>query len=435
VIAVAIALLALMMIQSTPVRRPPALAAAWAEVQRGGHERARVLVDELLTVRPRDPDVATLGVLVHWWLGSRQIDRLVELAEALPLAPAQRALVRTLSLLHQGRPEEAVGYAMLAEQQHPRSAEIAYALGEAMWHAGDRVGGAHWLELAVTRDPRWQVGLAHVAIFRAATADGAALRALAATVAKVDVAGGAVLEVQAAIAERDYDAAVQRARLASTWSAADPRVWLMRARAEVLAGSLDNAQRCVAIARAWWPVDDRDDGPFAVWTELFLYRGDEEGFIRAVDARGNASATLRPGVWHDAVIDAPLPIRTDRALRPPGDSGMAAPPLAELLVTLGAATRGNNAIEFYRGSPYPEVRSFGEGIAAARAGDHVAAARWLSTARDAALGDTRPLIGFWLARSLRAMGDQAGANRACEDVQRPRAYISYRALLLRECSP
>jgi hypothetical protein len=201
----------------------------------------------------------------------------------------------------------------------------------------------------------------------------------------------------------------------------------------VLAGALDDAARSAEIARAWWPVDDRDDGAFAVWTELYLYRGDEDGFVRAVGARGNASATLRPGLWHDAVIDAPLPIRTDHTLRRPGDSAMAPPPLSELLAVLGAASRGVDAVEFYRGSPYPEVRAFGEGLAAARAGDHRRAASWFETARDQALADTRPLVAFWLARSLRALGDRDGVEGACEDVRRPRAYVSYRALLLREC--
>jgi tetratricopeptide (TPR) repeat protein len=415
-------------------RQPaPAVAAAWAEVQHGGHERARVLVDELLAVRPRDPEVATLAVLVHWWLGSRQIDRLLDVAEALPLDPAQRALVRTLGLLHQGRPAEAVGHATLAEQRHPGTAAIAYVLGEASWHAGDREGGVKWLERAVERDPRWQVALAHVVAYRAAAGDAAALRALATTIAGVDTAGAAVLDVQASIVDRDYERAVARAREVTPWVAADPRIWLVRARAGVLAGELDDAARSAAIARAWWPVDDRDDGAFAVWTELYLYRGDEEGFVRAVGARGNASATLRPALWHDAVIDAPLPIRTDHTLRRPGDSAMAPPPLSELLAVLGAASRGADAVEFYRGSPYPDVRAFGEGLAAARTGDHRVAARWFQTARDQALADTRPLVAFWLARSLRALGDLEAAGAACDDVRRPRAYVSYRALLLREC--
>jgi hypothetical protein len=143
---------------------------------------------------------------------------------------------------------------------------------------------------------------------------------------------------------------------------------------------------------------------------------------------------LRPALWHDTPLDAPRPIRTDRALRRPGDSAMAAPPLSELLVVLGAANHGDEAAAFYRGSPYPEVRAFGEGIAAARTEDHVAAVRWLASARDHALADTRPLIAFWLARSLRALGDHAAAREACDDVRRPRGYVSYRALLLRECS-
>lgn len=372
-----------------------------------------------------------LAVLVHWWTGSRQTQALLDAADGMALSPPRRALVHAIRLLEQARPLEAAALARDAERRHPGTAEIAYALGETLWHAADRAGGVAWLATAIQRDPAWEMALPHALEWWAARGDAAAIRAAADRVDAGDRSGAAVLRVAAAIAERAYPAAVSIARAATAASRSDdPRLWQARAEAEILAGELDAAERSIEVARASWPVDDRGNGPFAIWAELLLYRDREAAFARAASGVGPADV-LRRIAWHGEAPSTPRPIRTDRGLRPQGDSGMAPPPLAELVTTLGAALRGEDATEFYQLSPYPEVRELGAGLAAARAGDREAAIAAFTRGRAAAIGETRMLLAYWLARTLHAGG--AATTEACEDVRRPRRYASYRAVLLRDC--
>ena len=418
-----------------PPARPIELDTAWRLAQRGIHGQARLIVDELVDARPHDPEVATLAVLVHWWIGTRRIDPLIENAEAARLTPVRRALVRGIKLLHDGRDAEAVLAMEAADRRHPGTAELAFAVGEARWHAGDREGGVAALTEALRRDPTWQMALHHVIDFRTARGEPAELRELAAVLARVDPGAARALEVTARIAERRYPDAVAEARLGTEQLDADAPLWQARAAAEVLAGDLAAARVSIERALALWPYDESDRGPFLQWAELSLLEGDEARFEEAVGGRWAPSNLLRLALWHDGATLKPDPPDRDAEgpRRRPLDSAMSAPPLFECVSMLGAHHHGTDLTEYWSRSPYPEVREFGAGLAAVRVADLVAAEAHFAAAFSEATAETRPLLAYYLARTRYARGDAAGAARACDEVIRPRWYVSYRAVLLRDC--
>jgi tetratricopeptide (TPR) repeat protein len=420
---------------------PPAhpgddLAAAWRVAQHGGHEQARELVDVWIDALPADPDVAALAVLVHWWIGTTRIEQLLEHAERTRLPPERRALLHGIRLLHLGRDAEAVIAMEAAEARVPGTAEIAYALGEARWHAGDRAGGVEMLTAALRRDPRWQMALHHVVDYHVARGDAAAVRAAGAIVAGSDAAAARALEVTALIAARRYAEALAAAQAATERCPDDAPLWQLRTAAEVLTGELDDAARSVERAVELWPLDERTVGPFNQLVELRLYANDELGFEASVGARFSPANLLRLAVWHDGSgLPDDAPNRDGEGpRRGNGQSAMAAPPLHQSVAMLGAHHHGVDASEFWTHSPYAEVRGFGAGLAAVRAGDPVAAEAHFAAALDASLPETRPLFAYYLARARRDRGDATGAAAACDEVIRPRGYVTYRAVLLRDCA-
>ena len=436
-VALAAALVALPIAdgRAPPPPRPAALDAAWTAAQRGGHEQAALLLDDLLATRAGDPEVLTLAILVHWWLGSRQLDAHLDRAELIELDGVRRAVIRTIGALHRGRAADAVEIARRAEARHRDRAELAYVLGEALWHDGDREAGARWLAIAAARDPRWSMALHHPVELWAARGDGAALRGLAAAILDVDPAGAAGVEIAARLAEGDVTGARDLARRASVRFPDDAALWLRRAGVEAIAGELGAADRAAGEAAARWPLDERDRGATAHQLELHLYRGDEGAFLRALGGNYSFANVARLAFWHDAAeLPAPAAIRIDHRLRKYGESAMAPPPLFECASVLAADRRGEDARAYWSTSSYPEVRAYGAALAAARADDAEAAARHLRDALAAATADTRPLFAYHLARLAHAGGDGAGAAAACAEVLRPRAYVPYRAVLARDCT-
>jgi tetratricopeptide (TPR) repeat protein len=418
----------------SPRRDDPARDEAWRMAQGGAHEPARILVDDLVAARPEDPDLAVLSVLVHWWLGSRLLEAQLERAEALRLSPARRALVGAIRLIYRGRAAEAVAATRAAEMRHPGSAEIAYGLGEALWHAGDRDEAVTWLRRAVERDPSWRMALEHAVDLWAARGDADAIRGVASEVARVDASAARGLKVAALIAERRYADASVLARVATALDPHDAALWNQRAGAEVLAGDLDTAAASAATALVFWPLDDRERGPRTLLAGLHLYAGDEAAYLDAIGPRFEVANVLRQAIWHGiADPSVPSPVRADRAPLRLGDAGMASPPLFECATVLGADLRGGDISDYWAPSPYPEVRGLGAALADERAGDLVGAAARLEEAVDAAIAETRPLIAFELARVRAALGDDTGAAAACDDVLRPRAPVAYRAVLLPDC--
>ena len=418
-----------------PARGHGSIDEAWRIAQHGGHEYARDIVDELVDARSQDPRVGLLAVLVHWWIGTTRVDKLVEDAEALRLSPGQRGLLHGVKLLHTGREAEAVIAMQAEEARHPGTAEIAYALGEARWHAGDRAGGVAELETALRRDPGWQMALHHAVDFHVARGEVAAVRELAALVASSDPAAEQALAVTALIAERRYAAAATTARDALARFPDDAALWQHRASAEVLLGNLDAAQRSADRALELWPRDERGAGAFARWAELALYRGDEAGFEQAIGGRFSPANLLRLALWHGGTgLPEDRPNRDGEGPRRiSGQSGMSAPPLYQCVQLLGADHHGLDASPFWTRSPDAEVRSFGAGLVAQRAGDLGAAEAHFAAGLDAALADTRPLLAYYLARVRAARGNASGAAAACDEVLRPRGYVTYRAVLLRDC--
>jgi tetratricopeptide (TPR) repeat protein len=409
--------------------------AAWRLAHRGGHEEARAILDELRDLDPADPDVAMLSVLVHWWLGTRQIDPLVETAEGLRLAPQRRTLLHGIKLLHQGRTAEALLALTAEERRLPATAEIAYALGEAEWHAGDRERAVTTLMTAFRRDPSWQMAMHHVLDYRIARGEVADLREAAALVAEADPATASALEITALVAERRHELALARTRDATARYADDALLWQHRAALEVVLGDLPAAEASATRAVALWPHDDRNDGPFTAWAELPLYAGDEAGFEARSGARFSPANILRLALWHDgAGLKDTVPDRAAQGPRKrPGDSAMDPPPLNECLDLLGPAAHGQDVLTYAATSINPEVRAFGAGLAALSAGDLKRAEARFTEGVAAATAATRPLLAYYAARTRRQLGDARGVAEACDEVIRPRGYVPYRAVLLPDC--
>ena len=137
-------------------------------------------------------------------------------------------------------------------------------------------------------------------------------------------------------------------------------------------------------------------------------------------------------MWRPGVEDPPGEVPTARPIPRPG--AMPSPPLGTAVDILQHHVHGRDPVMLYAQDPQPEVRAFGAGLAAELRGDTAAAITELERALAApAKGDMRMLVAHELARARHAVGDDRGAAAACEDVLSPRAYQSYRAILLPDC--
>jgi serine/threonine protein kinase/Flp pilus assembly protein TadD len=399
------------------------------------HTRARVLAEELLAAFPDDTSVLATMTLASWWSSSPRFYPLADRARRAHLSASDRALVEGLFLLDTGRMQEAVAFLREQAARHPHDPAVAYAHGEALWHTQRLREGAAELERALHLDPTWAVGMEHILDYHLSIGTPPALRPLAARMAEHDAVVAAAVDAARAAAERQYSQAL--ATIDRALEAAPDAQLLWRRRAELLAmlGDFEAGQAAAHRAFELDPVDDRDDGAFALWTEFFLYQDDLEGFRRALGGRGTRASMLVRAFWlEEADIGAPEPVRTDLPREATWQSRMPTPPLWAAVSLLGAHRRGVDARHYYVDHPMPEIRAYGEALAAERRGDMSGSADDLRRALDApAVGDVRLLLSYHLARARAALGDAEGAAAACDEVIHPRVYAPYRAVLLSDC--
>jgi tetratricopeptide (TPR) repeat protein len=404
----------------------------FAFAQRGENEKASLLVDEYLAVHPADPDALTIKVLSEWWRdGVLDVPRVLALVPRL--RPLQRMMVHALVLLTQQRELQAIGFLETSAREHPDSVEIAYALGEALWHAGYLERGAAMLERAFDLDPGWQMALHHVLELRLSRGETAALGPIADRLRVVDPPRGAALDCEIAIGARRYAAAAESATaaLARVEPIASLHVCLLQA--QILAGDLDAAESVAEQANERWPIDLREWGGFATQNELVLYRGRFAEYLEKVRGKGSRQRDFVLMMWGPPAVPEP-------ELPPPADApiprtGMRAPPLGTAMDILREHLRGHDPVTLYAADPQLEVRAYGKALAAELRG---ASAEAIDEYRRAlavpSKGDIRMLVAHRLARLLRAAGDTAGAATACEEVVSPRMYQGYRAVLLPDCA-
>ena len=433
VVAIAVATL----VFARPGGTRPSLDGAWRAAGSHDFERARDLVAAHLERHPDDEDARTLDVLVRWWTGARDFVAGAEALLAAGPSERHRLLIRGLLLVHGGREVEAAAMLDLAAREHPDDAFVLYGLGEALWHAGERERGAAVLERAFAADARWQIALHHPVDLALAGGRAAELGPIAARLAeRGEPVAAAILAARIALAEgRPDDArAIAAAALADAPDAAG--LWRELAAAEAVRGDHAAGERAARRAFELGPVDDREHGGFAIWTEFALYRGDRDGYEEMIGARLTHAAMLVAAFWDDArEIGAPPAIRTDRTRGKPGDAQMVPPPLSAAVSLLGAVRRGEPIAPFYEHYPDPEVEAYGRGLDAERAGDLAAAeAHFAAGLATPSSGELRMLLAYHLARVRRVRGDLAGAAAACGEVARPRVYQPYRAVVLRDCA-
>jgi tetratricopeptide (TPR) repeat protein len=407
----------------------------WSAIHDREFERARLGVSRLLVQRPADPDAHVLSVLAHWWLTSPQLWHAIEQAKAAPLSEPQRALVEGLQLVDRGRNQEAIQFLRGVIERFPDSAAVQYALGEALWHGGLEERAAPHLVRAFELDPRWRPGLQHFVDLHLLRADAAALEPVVRRLREVDPAGAAALEIATHLAEGRTAEALAMARRATEDQPDASLLWQRRAEVEAVSGDFEAGARAARRAFELWPVDDRDAGGFAHWTEFFLYRGDLDGYRKAVGGRGTRASMLLTALWLDRdEIGAPAPIPLRDLPDDASRSQMPPPVLWAAVSVLGAHQRGEDARDYYTWHPAPEVAAYGDALAAERADDWAGAAGHHRRARELTYDPAmRLLAGYHLARALRRTGDHAGAAEACAEVLAPRAYRPIRAVLWPDC--
>ena len=422
--------------QPVTAAAPSRLDEAWRAAGAHHFERARELVVRHLERHPDDGEARVLEVLVRWWTGARDFAAAAEALLAAEPPESHRLLVRGILLVHDGREVEAGAMLDRAADEHPGDAFVLYGLGEALWHAGERDRGAAALLAAFEADPRWQIALGHPVDLELASGTPADLAPVVARLAERDPAAAATLEARIAIAEGRAGDARQIATDALRAAPDAAGLWQQLAAAEAVLGDHAAAEPAARRAFELGPVDDRESGGFAIWTELALYRGDRDRYAEMIGARLTHASMLVAAFWDGAVeIGSPAPIRTDLTPGKPGDSRMVPPPLSAAVSLLGASRRGDPIAPFYERYPDAEVEAYGRGLDAERAGDLEAAERHFAAALAIrSSGELRMLLAYHLARVRRARGDRAGAAAACLEVIQPRVYQPYRGVLLRDCA-
>jgi tetratricopeptide (TPR) repeat protein/predicted Ser/Thr protein kinase len=393
---------------------------AFMLAQRGEHEGASDLLEGYLAEHPDDGDALATKFLADWWqtgLVEQNMQRTVD----AKLRPEARAMIHGVELITQRRENEAVAYLGRADKEHPNSAEILYALGEAQWHGQHYEEGATTLEHAFSLDPRWQMALHHVIEFRASRGEGARLVPITQRLRPIDPAAASALDCKILIADRRYADAAKIAVPAD--SIAENYICL--AQAQILAGELDAAMVTAKRAMELTPIDLREFGGFSLYAELFLYRGKFAEYLDLLRNKPSRQRSLAVMLWkHDPNVGQTTPVGT----------GMRMPPLGAAAWIILNQLKGVDVVDVYRNYPETEVQHYGFGLWAEARGDLDAAIdRYRKGLAVPAKGDIRMLLGHHLARILHQRGDAAGTAEACSEVIAPRVYQAYRALLLPDC--
>jgi tetratricopeptide (TPR) repeat protein len=343
--------------------------------------------------------------------------------------------VRTLDLMCQRKDPQAIAYAETALVEHPGSAEIQFALGEARWHAGMFERAVQTLERAYDLDPRWQMALHHVIEYRLSRGEGEKLRPIANSLASLDPPRAGALECQIGVAEHHYEAAAGRAQSALLLGEPIPDLYVCLSQAQVLAGHLDRAEQTIRNMNNRWPIDLREWGGLMMETELLLYRGRYADYQDTMTGRASRLKDMALMLWDPTF--AARSDSQDKAVHPASVTNaqtMRPPPLQFAQVLIAEHLRGHDPVEVYDQESYPEVRAFGRGLAAELKGDLIAATNEYRRALSvSAKGDMKMIAAYALAKLLDKRGDTAGARDACRDVIAPSQYYPYRAVLLPDC--
>jgi len=407
------------------------LATAFADAQRGEHEKAQLEVDDYLAEHPDDPDAVALRVLVYWW--REGLFDITSMAHDAELSPPQRAMVHGIHMMSDRKDNEAIAFLESAAREHPDSVEIAFALGEARWHGGFLDRGAATLEQAYALDPRWQMALHHVVELRLARREAARLRTTADLLATVDPPRAAALECEMAISDRRYAAAAGHA-LAALAREPIPEVYVCLAEAYILMGRLDRAEATVRNELDLWPIDLREWGGIALEAELLLYRGRYAHYLDELRGRWNRQQDVAKVLWNPefGTLPADSPGLDPSVATSP--IGMRGPPLGKAMVILAEHLRGHDATAAYATDLGDEIRAYGRGLGAQLRGDLDTAATELRRALAIdQKGDCLMLIAYSLASVLHERGDDTGAAAACREVLEPAQYYPYRAVLVPDC--
>jgi tetratricopeptide (TPR) repeat protein len=330
-----------------------------------------------------------------------------------------------IDLITARRETEAIAYLEAQDREHPNRVEILYALGEARWHGQQLEAGAATLERAFLRDPRWQVALHHVAEFRLARGETTKLTAVAAALRANDAAAGAALDCKIAFANRDSAGAAEIAGTALERVEKIPELYICLAQAQVMEHKLVVATTTAKAAFDLWPIDLREWGGFAQYAETLLYRGKLDDYLALVRGKPSRQRALALMMWRPEA-------ETDETQ--PAGPGMRMPPLGAATWVLQEGLHGRDTVAVYGSYPEAEVREWGLGMWAEKAGDLGAAITHYKRALEVpSKGDMRMLLSHALARVLQHGGDPAGARAACEEILAPRMYQSYRAIVLPDC--
>jgi tetratricopeptide (TPR) repeat protein len=244
----------------------------------------------------------------------------------------------------------------------------------------------------------------------------------------VDRANASALDCRIAIGKRDYRRAIAIANVALE---RDPIVELhiCLAHAYVLAGHVAASGAAAKRAFDLWPIDLREWGGFALHAEHLLYQGKLDEYLALVRTKPSRQRTLALALWKPTTPDLATaePAPNDRSARTP-------PPLGAVLWILIRSLAGHDETATYNAYPEPEVRLYGQALAAEQRGDHATAiARYREALDVPARGDIHMLVSHHLARVLDAQGDATGAAAACRGVLAPALYHAYRAVLWPDC--
>jgi tetratricopeptide (TPR) repeat protein len=408
--------------------RDPRVDKAFSLAQRGENEKALQVATDYLTANPKDVDALEVAYLAAWWQGGIN-DEYANRLNALPVRPAVRALVGGIDLIKSRRETEAVGFLESAARDTPDAPEILYALGEAQWHGEHLEDGATTLERAFTLDPHWQVALHHVIEYRLSRGETSRVEPIAERLRTVDPSAAAALDCKIAVAKRDYAGAVAGASAALGKPSIDkiPELYICLAQAQALTGDYAAGMATAKTAFDLWPIDYREWGGFAQYTEFFLYKHDLDGYLQLVSGKPSRQRSIALMLWRPEAYD-------NREV-PPNGSGMREPPLGAAAWLLQERLAGHDTTSVYMNYPEPEVRYWGLALEAESRGDRAQAIAELHAALAApAKGDIRMLVAHRLAKLLRENGDAAGAAEACDEIVRPRVYVNYRAVLLPDCA-
>ena len=406
--------------------RDPRVERAFLLAQRGENDKALHVLADYITAHHDDADAQTTSYLATWWQGGAMDEAKQRLAN-VELRPAQRALVEGVDLIAHRRDIEAVAFLQNAAKETPGAVEIEYALGEAQWHSQQLEAGATTLAHAFSLDPRWEMALHHVIEYRLSRGEGAVLAPIVAQLRAVDAPAAAALDCEVAIGERDYPRASALAKAALDRADVDkiPELYVCLAQAQALVGDFDAGAATAKIAFELWPLETHDSGGFAQYAEFSLYKNQLDTYLDLTRGRASTQRALAILLWRpDTPVDIPQPSWPAKRMAPLGSATW----------LLQQHLKGADASAASATYPEPEVKAWAAALAAEGRGDRTAAVASLRQALTVpAKGDMRMLVAHHLAKLLLDSGDAAGAAAACDEVIRPRFYVDYRAILLRDC--